>query len=1360
MNFTGPPRDDAGRFKEKPEVGVANRLTHVLREALGHDGSTEPPPDMDDLNARIEAQAASPLATVADQMIEEIGKAETVADLVPIFDAATEQDAAGLLLESGMAKHAPGQLVADCLDLCVTESKDWNPRDHPRDKLGRFASIGAIVSLLDAEGGGGGSGQVIGTGENGHIRVRKADGSVVDVAAKDTEVTQAAPGDVPGAPEALADTSVGQAGKPGSFGDDKVPVGVARNVKPGSFDGDDFGDLPDDPKELQKALRARAKDEPDKAKKQALMAAAAAVTAPDVDHHANGSKYGEGDEDFAFEPAIDQMDKLAGKLDDAGKGDLAAKLRDYVDGYRGQPKGHSKPKAEGKQPADAATGATARFGDELLKRMDEGGFTFSTFSENFRNTGFAVAVPGKGKSFEPGTLTKDELRSYIRANWDDLAANPSLHLGGWQEDDGTAWLDLSEVYDDKDKAYEAGMERGELAIADIGAFANGDDGTIEIDYADAKPLSGPALERYNERIESERQRGEPSGAGGDGEAAAGADTSEGRGDRGRVRGADGGSTGSSGSAKPKVESDWGKPYGGDGPAYNTPDGPVWMRRKGQAVRFFDTDGNQVGPEQRNVAPASAYAQEQGWTSPSLEAAGITPLLGEGMGDQPTVEVPGSVAESFTKIKVPGRTAPPAMGTVDDPIDVQGDLDKAVELLADGKHVRLNQVDEVATLVDKLRERVAEAAAKGEKAEPIDLCQVSVPGTNLFCTDHKGIPRAQMPQLSGTPVEGSPAAAKAGPDGRANIEPEYREALAARGIDITPTRVPASHLRATQNQLDGIKVSMIAKAMDEGKVEEAPIFVTRDGYVIDGHHRWAANLSRDTDDNSLGDVDMPVNMLDMDIGAAIDFANAFAAEMGIKSQGLADRDNAPKEEPLGADELRARLEAATSESLRESLQAQLDALEGKGFELKRLFSVASVQFNPRDHPRDHRGRFINTPDVTLPDGSIGRAISAANDNTITVAKPGGDIVAVAPEDLADNTVEPSVADVARNAAQRAVDALFRQPLATVASVNADVADGPRGLVEAPAGPDRGEADTVGAPTAPPPGALPAPTTPDQGTADTLDVDDGPQRPPIIDIAGEPITRRHSLWWHLVPDGEDGWTLSEERRALHERIVAEALADVPESTDPTFYMLGGGPASGKSTMLRDPALADVPDDEGMKDGEKSAVVVNPDNVKAVLPEYQDMVAGGQSREAAPFVHEESSIVSKRIQAQALAAKRDVLLDGTGDSSEKKLMRKITQARKAGYTVKGYYATIPTDEAWARAEKRRMETGRVVPEPVLRGIHASVSSVFPKVYDDFDEVTLFDTRSWNGARVIAVGKGQTLTITDPEQYEAFLAKADEVN
>jgi hypothetical protein len=62
---------------------------------------------------------------------------------------------------------------------------------------------------------------------------------------------------------------------------------------------------------------------------------------------------------------------------------------------------------------------------------------------------------------------------------------------------------------------------------------------------------------------------------------------------------------------------FGELYGcGAQPAYVTDDGvAVWMRRKGQRVRFFDAVGVQVGPEHRNVAPAVVWAAFHGWINP-------------------------------------------------------------------------------------------------------------------------------------------------------------------------------------------------------------------------------------------------------------------------------------------------------------------------------------------------------------------------------------------------------------------------------------------------------------------------------------------------------------------------------------------------------------------------------------------------------------------------------------------------------------------------------------------------------------------------------------------------------------------------
>jgi len=234
-------------------------------------------------------------------------------------------------------------------------------------------------------------------------------------------------------------------------------------------------------------------------------------------------------------------------------------------------------------------------------------------------------------------------------------------------------------------------------------------------------------------------------------------------------------------------------------------------------------------------------------------------------------------------------------------------------------------------------------------------------------------------------------------------------------------------------------------------------------------------------------------------------------------------------------------------------------------------------------------------------------------------------------------------------------------------------------------------------------------------------------------------------HLVSDGQGGYKFSDERQALHDSIVKEAISGVPKSSDPTFFMLGGGPASGKSSLITRGDVAVPNTNKG------EAVLVNPDDYKIQLPEYKQQPVDN----AANYTHEESSYIAKRIQNEAFANGQDIVLDGTGDSSYDKASSKIQKARDNGYKVKAYYATIPIEEALKRNNDRALKTGRKVVPAVLIETHASVSRIFPRLSAQFDEVKLFDTTS--GVKLIAERRrGSELNIRDNAGYRDFLAKA----
>lgn len=257
-------------------------------------------------------------------------------------------------------------------------------------------------------------------------------------------------------------------------------------------------------------------------------------------------------------------------------------------------------------------------------------------------------------------------------------------------------------------------------------------------------------------------------------------------------------------------------------------------------------------------------------------------------------------------------------------------------------------------------------------------------------------------------------------------------------------------------------------------------------------------------------------------------------------------------------------------------------------------------------------------------------------------------------------------------------------------------------------------------------------------------------PPLDAEQIALFRGGSAEAHLVPDGKGGMRFSDERQALHDQIVANHVAGVPSRENPTYTMMGGGPASGKSTAIeKNPDLGVPP--------KTDAVHIDSDGIKGELPEYRDMIAAGDTS-AAKFAHEESSFLAKRVQATAFANRQDVVLDGTGDNSAKSVEGKIGAARASGYKVDGHYVTLDTNEAVSRAKLRAARTGRMPPEDVIRDTHRGVSQIFPQVSGSFDSVTLWDNNGSSPTLVARGRRGSPLEIVDQPAYGRFLAKASE--
>lgn len=227
---------------------------------------------------------------------------------------------------------------------------------------------------------------------------------------------------------------------------------------------------------------------------------------------------------------------------------------------------------------------------------------------------------------------------------------------------------------------------------------------------------------------------------------------------------------------------------------------------------------------------------------------------------------------------------------------------------------------------------------------------------------------------------------------------------------------------------------------------------------------------------------------------------------------------------------------------------------------------------------------------------------------------------------------------------------------------------------------------------------------------------------------------------------------ERQALHEAIVAKHLEGTTPVEHPVATFLGGGMASGKSTIL-----------EQEKIGGENTVQIDADKIREDLPEYRETKMSDPM--AATFVHEEASDITKLLMRRAADTKRNMLIDGGGDSSVEKLAQKANALRSAGHEVHGTYVSLPTDIAMQNMLRRAAITNRYVPETVLRTMHRQVSRVFPAAVQAgvFDTVQLFDTELFENGRaqprlVMRGRKTGEIEVVNTELWQKFLAKGNE--
>jgi hypothetical protein len=150
--------------------------------------------------------------------------------------------------------------------------------------------------------------------------------------------------------------------------------------------------------------------------------------------------------------------------------------------------------------------------------------------------------------------------------------------------------------------------------------------------------------------------------------------------------------------------------------------------------------------------------------------------------------------------------------------------------------------------NKVRKGIKEAA---------DICRLKPP----VCEANLGLTRDRMPQITGDmnviellesvdKLDRAKGRAVLAAGGRKNdhrtIQQQLLDFLETKGIKTRRRRLRVGNLKATQSEIKAAKAYSMADAHLRGDFPtiDKQIVISKDGYILDGHHRWAALLTID------------------------------------------------------------------------------------------------------------------------------------------------------------------------------------------------------------------------------------------------------------------------------------------------------------------------------------------------------------------------------------------------------------------------------------------------------------------------------------------------------------------------------------
>ena len=151
----------------------------------------------------------------------------------------------------------------------------------------------------------------------------------------------------------------------------------------------------------------------------------------------------------------------------------------------------------------------------------------------------------------------------------------------------------------------------------------------------------------------------------------------------------------------------------------------------------------------------------------------------------------------------------------------------------------------------------------------DITELKVKGTLLFGDEGMGIARSDMPQI--------PTSAR--DKFLADIEKD-------NGITFEKEKVDPTTLKPIQKEVSGSRAGAIyEKFAEKGKIpKDERILISKDGFVVDGHHTWAASVAFSFDNPG---TELPVYRLSVNADEALKVSRDYAKANGYESKAIDD-----------------------------------------------------------------------------------------------------------------------------------------------------------------------------------------------------------------------------------------------------------------------------------------------------------------------------------------------------------------------------------------------------------------------------------------------------------------------------------------